>query len=164
MGVTCGRCLLDLCEPPFLLFCVPVFGYACETALPDSLWDSASQQWFQQWLQGEDACCGKPVSEPQCREPSQNRHPGQSHWGRVYSITSLPLLLLGAFSCVGDLRTNEGQAHHVGLTAGEGVALSNVVQSRPAPGTAGLRGPDLLPIPEATGLGPPCSLGRSENL
>lgn len=75
-----------------------------------------------------------------------------------------PLLLLGAFSCVGDLRTNEGQARHVGLTAGEGVALSNVVQSRPAPGTAGLRGPDLLPIPEATGLAPPCSLGRSENL
>lgn len=75
-----------------------------------------------------------------------------------------PLLLLGAFSCVGDLRTNEGQARHVGLTAGEGVALSNVVQSRPASGTAGLRGPDLLPIPEATGLAPPCSLGRSENL
>lgn len=45
MGVTCRRCLLDLCEPPFLLFCVPVCGYACETAFPDSLWDSASQQW-----------------------------------------------------------------------------------------------------------------------
>lgn len=48
MGVTCGWCLLDLCEPPFLLFCVPM--YVCETALPDSLW-------FQQWLEPQEASC-----------------------------------------------------------------------------------------------------------
>lgn len=60
----------------------------------------------------------------------------------MVSPPSLPLL--GAFSCVGDLRTNEGRACHVGLTAGEGVALSNVVQKQPAPGAAGLRPP---PIP-----------------
>lgn len=55
------------------------------------------------------------------------------------SPPSLPPL--EAFSCVGDLCANEGQARHVGLTAGEGVALSNVVQRQPAPGSAGLRPP-----------------------
>lgn len=164
MGVTCGWCLLDLCEPPFLLFCVPMCRYVCETALPDSLWS-------QQWLEPQEASCkGKMPAvgslcqslraESPLRTGTQDSHTGG---GSTVSPPS-SLGLLGAFSCVGDLRTNEGQARHVGLTAGEGVALSNVVQSRPAPGTAGLRGPDLQPTPEATGLAPPCSLGRSENL
>lgn len=101
------------------------------------------------------------------RADTRDSHTGG---GSVVSPPSLPLL--GAFSCVGDLSTNEGQARHVGLTAGEGVALSNVVQRQPAPGAAGLRpppSPPPLPLParphlEPLGLAPPCSLGRSENL
>lgn len=104
--------------------------------------------------------CQSRRAESPLRTGTQDSHTGG---GSTVSPPS-SLCLLGAFSCVGDLRTNEGQARHVGLTAGEGVARSNVVQSRPAPGTAGLRGPDLQPTPEATGLAPPCSLGRSENL
>lgn len=80
-------------------------------------------------------CVRVSVQSP-IRADTRDSHTGG---GSVVSPPSLPLLR--AFSCVGDLCANEGQAHHVGLTAGEGVALSNVVQRQPAPGAAGLRPP-----------------------
>lgn len=49
---------------------------------------------------------------------------------------------------------SDGRACHVGLTAGEGVAVDNVVPKRPAPGAAALRPPARLNQPAPSGSRP----------
>lgn len=89
---------------------------------------------------------------------TRDSHSGAGLW------CHLPPSAGGLFLCWG-LAANEGQADHVGLTAGEGVALNNVVQRQPAPGATGLRPPRLAcPHRGPRGLAPPCSPGRNGSL